>query len=156
MNTGRHRQLFSNTIVQAGEREALEEAGIAVKIEGVLRFMLDGCCPRIVFLARPIDENAECKSIPNFESVGSLWTSHEMLKELNNPADFRSDDPILYFPAVARGELQAVSLETDAFCAFEQTISELTQKRNLTQRDVAPFFRVWEQLKSTYPASAFQ
>jgi 8-oxo-dGTP pyrophosphatase MutT (NUDIX family) len=144
------------TLVQAAKRESLEEAGISVRIEGVLRFMLDGSCPRVVLLARPLEEGAECKSVPDFESVGALWVGHEMLKELNNPGDFRSDAPLRFFPPVATGDLKPQSLDTDAFRAFEQTIASLTQRAEPTRQDIKHFFGVWEDLKHAYPASAFR
>jgi 8-oxo-dGTP pyrophosphatase MutT (NUDIX family) len=46
-------------IIEAGIREAEEEAGLKVKITGVLHFMNEKGlgCPRIVLMAAPIDEN---------------------------------------------------------------------------------------------------
>jgi phosphatase NudJ len=46
-------------MIEAGEREALEEAGIDVVITGVIRFKnaKDLGCPRVVLMANPKDEN---------------------------------------------------------------------------------------------------
>ena len=62
--------------IEAGVREALEEAGVQVEITGVVTFMFHDC-PRVVLMARPIPDDAPCKTIPDFESAGAIWVSAE-------------------------------------------------------------------------------
>ena len=62
----------------AGERETLEEAGVAAKMVGVLSLNLEGCMiPRVLLLAEPLEEHPDDtpKSVPNFESCGALSPS---------------------------------------------------------------------------------
>ena len=143
------------TLVQAAEREALEEAGVEVKVEGVLHFMLHGTTMRVVFLARPVDEGAACKTVPDFESVGALWVDPGDLEGLEE-ADYRSDDPARYFPAVASGRLASHSLVTDTFRALELEVRRLTQLRRVTREDGESVLGCWDQLRAEYPLSAFQ
>jgi len=51
-------------------------------------------------LANPIDERKLPKSIPDFESVGAIWVTTEDLKKLNDPEDYRANDPVYYFNGV--------------------------------------------------------
>lgn len=90
--------------IEAGKREALEEAGIECEITGVLKFMYYDC-PRLVLMAKPLDDNAPCKTIPDFESVGAIWVTMKDLQDLNDPDDYRSPDPVEFFGGVERGEL---------------------------------------------------
>lgn len=94
------------TFVEAAKREAMEEAGIEVEITGVLHFMLSGSCPRIVFQGQPTTKDAICKTVPNYESVGAIWVSAQDLDRLNTE-DYRSPDPVKYFPRIANGSLKA-------------------------------------------------
>eukprot|EP00746_Dinoflagellata_sp_MGD_P019984 gnl/MRDRNA2_/MRDRNA2_14645_c0_seq1.p1 gnl/MRDRNA2_/MRDRNA2_14645_c0~~gnl/MRDRNA2_/MRDRNA2_14645_c0_seq1.p1 ORF type:complete len:389 (-),score=74.47 gnl/MRDRNA2_/MRDRNA2_14645_c0_seq1:82-1248(-) len=141
---------IGETLVEAACRECLEEAGIAVRVTGVLKFMLDRRgTPRILFLAEPIDESGsvEPKSLPDWESVGALWSAVEDLALLNDE-DYRAPDPATYFPKVASGELVPRSLDTDAFRALEKMVQQLTLGNKEARKD---WNGVWEQIQVTYP-----
>jgi 8-oxo-dGTP pyrophosphatase MutT (NUDIX family) len=64
------------TFVDAALRETLEEAGIRVRLRGILRIEhspgLDGARMRVIFLAEPVDDTPP-KSIPDQESLGAAW-----------------------------------------------------------------------------------
>lgn len=65
------------TFVQAAERETLEEAGIPIKAEGILRIehtptIRGNARVRAVLLARPASD-APPKSVPDTESLGARW-----------------------------------------------------------------------------------
>ena len=73
------------TIVQAAERETLEEAGIPIVCEGILRFehtpIGKGTSRvRVFVLARPATD-APPKSTPDSETLGAEWVSLEELSE---------------------------------------------------------------------------
>jgi len=105
-------------MIEAGKREALEEAGLDVEITGVLRFMNEGgSCPRIVLIANPIDKTQQPKSIPDFESVGAIWVTADDLNKLKNPEDYRGNDPVEYFNGVSSGKYKPESVDTPAFQA---------------------------------------
>ena len=141
---------------QAAEHEAIEEAGVEVTVVRVLRLMLgDGHTPRVIFLARPTKNDAVCKLVPDFESVGAMWVSHQALGELRNPEDYRSPDPVEYFPAVAYGRVEGHSVETSSLQSFEAVVRELTLKSRLSDGDLDDFKRAWRQLKLEYPEDAF-
>jgi 8-oxo-dGTP pyrophosphatase MutT (NUDIX family) len=116
------------TLIQAGVREAKEEAGLDVTVTGVLRFMMSGSTPRVVLFAKPKDETQAIKSLPDFESVGAVWVNYKDLEKLNDPQDYRSNDPIKYFGAVESGKLVPMSTETMSFCALDGVVSSLTSK----------------------------
>ena len=67
---------LAETLVEAAERETLEESGVPVVLEGILRIehtpRADGARLRVVFLARPKDETPP-KSVPDDESLGAAW-----------------------------------------------------------------------------------
>lgn len=90
--------------LEAGRREALEEAGLEVEITGVLRFMFHDC-PRVVVMAKPVPDDAPCKTVPDFESAGAIWVSAEDLGLLNNPGDYRAPDPVDFFEPIAAGSM---------------------------------------------------
>lgn len=70
---------------EAAHRETLEEAGIPIIIEGVLRVEHSpgdqGSRMRVIFLARPKDDTPP-KSTPDEESLEARWVSLEELAEL--------------------------------------------------------------------------
>ena len=107
-------------MIEAGKREALEEAGIDVEITGVLRFMNneDLGCPRVVLMANPIDENQVAKSIPDFESVGAIWVTPDDLNKLKDPNDYRFNHPVRYFNGVTSGKYKSAPIDSPAFQAF--------------------------------------
>jgi len=111
---------IGESLLVAAQRETLEEAGVTVRIIGVLRFMVRWATGtvRIIFLVEPEFPDAMPKSIPDWESVGALWVEAAEAQALDVD-DFRSPDPAELFPAVASGELMPQSVDTDAFRSFD-------------------------------------
>lgn len=75
------------TLVEAARRETLEESGVPVVIEGILRIehapFADGKARvRVIFVGRPQD-NTPPKSIPDEESLEAGWFSLEELDDLS-------------------------------------------------------------------------
>ncbi len=74
------------TFVEAAKRETLEEAGIPIELEGVVRFEYsprpDGAARmRVVLLAHPADDTPP-KRIPDQESLEARWFSLEEIEQL--------------------------------------------------------------------------
>jgi phosphatase NudJ len=74
------------TFVQAAQRETLEEAGIPISIEGVLRVehspQGDGSARvRVIMLAHPADDSP-LKAQPDEESLGATWVALDELDAL--------------------------------------------------------------------------
>ncbi len=93
----------SETVIQAAKRETLEEAGIRITIEGVLRIqhtpMGDGSARvRFILLARPEDD-APPKSEPDDESLGAAWMT---LDEVKNVA-LRGSEVLQLFQSATDG-----------------------------------------------------
>jgi len=91
------------SIYDGAIRETLEEGGIRVKLEGLLRVehspMPDGTARcRVFFLARPADDTPP-KSVPDEESLEARWVHP---KELSQYA-LRSDEVTEVIGYVARG-----------------------------------------------------
>ena len=93
---------------EAALRECEEEAGVKIKLTGLLsmRFHPDmhrrqgSVTIRIVFLATPVSENDMTpKTIPDYESVGATWVHIDDLDRLK----LRSKEPYKWFHYVAKG-----------------------------------------------------
>jgi phosphatase NudJ len=79
-------------LVAAAERETLEEAGVLVRVDGIVRFehTPDACGVarlRVVFTAVPVGDTPP-KSIPDDESLEARWVTREELDSL----PLRSDE----------------------------------------------------------------
>jgi len=74
------------SLQDAALREAREEAGIAIKLEGVLRIentvFGDKLRVRAIFLASPADPAAPLKSAPDAESVRAAWMTAAEIEAL--------------------------------------------------------------------------
>lgn len=73
-------------ITEAGRREALEETGVPVVLEGILRIehtpMKEGTARcRVIFVARP-ENDAEPKSVPDRESLAAQWYTLDEVEKL--------------------------------------------------------------------------
>ncbi len=91
------------TLSQAAVRETLEEAGIPVVIESLLRLEYaarpEGTVrARVVFAARPAGD-APPKSVADDESLGARWFTLEEARAL----DLRGHDVIEYIEQLERG-----------------------------------------------------
>jgi len=73
------------SFISAARRETLEEAGIPVEVDGVLRMeyspSLLGTRVRLIFTARPADDSPP-KSVADEESLEARWFTIEELKDL--------------------------------------------------------------------------
>ena len=97
--------------VDAGEtpdaaaiRETKEEAGIDIRLTGLLRLeyrpKAEGYVRmHFIFLAEPLDVHQMPKSIPDYESAGATWCPVDLVKQL----PLRGPEPVQYFEYVAAG-----------------------------------------------------
>ncbi len=74
------------TFVQAAQRETLEEAGVPIAVEGILRVehspLADGKARlRVILVARPADDTPP-KRQPDEDSLGAAWVTLEELNEV--------------------------------------------------------------------------
>jgi phosphatase NudJ len=90
------------SLAAAAVRETFEEAGIVVRVTGVIRVehlpRPEGSRVRVVFLAEPTDDTPP-KSTPDDESLGAEWVA---LDELDT-YPLRGDEVRELFEYVARG-----------------------------------------------------
>ena len=98
---------FGETFPEAAKREVLEEAGVPISLDGILRIehspRLDGSARmRMIFLASPIDDTSP-KSEPDDESLEARWVTIEELDTLGY--SLRSPEVIRLFEQVQRGVL---------------------------------------------------
>jgi phosphatase NudJ len=83
-------------ITRAARRECLEETGVKIVIDGILRIEHepregDARC-RVFFTGRPKDENAATpKSEPDSESLGAAWVTLDELPKYSLRADEVAD-----------------------------------------------------------------
>jgi len=90
------------SFTEAAIRETLEEAGIAIELDGVIRVehspFADGARMRVLFTAHPADDRPP-KSEPDEESLGAAWVTLAELDRL----PLRGDEVRELFELVARG-----------------------------------------------------
>lgn len=91
------------TLVAAAVRETLEESGVPVAVEGIIRIehtpRPDGTARcRVFFLARPIDDTLP-KSVPDDDSLRAAWVTIEDLEKL----PMRGDEVRRLFTHVEKG-----------------------------------------------------
>jgi len=104
----------------AAVRETLEETGVAVRLDGLLRVehtpSPSGMRVRVIFTASPVDDRPP-RTVPDQESLGAAWVS---LDELGGHP-LRGDDALEILRHVAGGAtispLSAVAFEADPFPA---------------------------------------
>lgn len=90
------------TLMQAAHRETLEETGVPIVLEGLLKLQhtptVQGTRLRGIFLARPADETAP-RTTPNEHSLEARWVTLEEL----NALPLRGEEVRLIFEWVAGG-----------------------------------------------------
>jgi 8-oxo-dGTP pyrophosphatase MutT (NUDIX family) len=148
------------TFVEAAIREAKEEAGVEIVVEGLLRCDLRGGAQRIVLFARPRDVGTppRPKSIPDFESVGAMWADPSRLAALRR-RDYRCPDPAELFPAVASGARKPLSLDTEAWRGVEAATRAATATSRGEAGWKAAIDRVaaaWGAMQRAYPRAIFR
>ncbi len=89
--------------VAAARRETLEETGVPVIIEGILKVQhtptLNGTARvRVIFVARPQDDTPP-KNNPDHDSLGSAWMSLEEMRRF----PLRGEEVLHIFEYVAKG-----------------------------------------------------
>jgi len=82
------------SLQEAAVREVLEETGIAIQLEGLLRVehatSASGARVRIIYVASPTDDR-EPKSTPDDESLGAAWLTLDEIRRLKlRGADLRA------------------------------------------------------------------
>jgi len=84
------------TFIQAAHRETMEEAGIKVRLDGILRVehSIQGACSarmRVIFFARPEDSTPP-KSVADEESERAEWMDLTQLEEMSAAGVLRGDE----------------------------------------------------------------
>jgi 8-oxo-dGTP pyrophosphatase MutT (NUDIX family) len=89
---------LGETLQEAAVREAKEEAGIAIRLDGVLRvensIFGSNLRLRAIFLATPVDPTAPLKSVPDSESLRAEWKTAAEIEALGKR--LRSDEPLVW------------------------------------------------------------
>lgn len=90
------------TFADAAIRETLEEAGVPIVLDGVLRVehrpSVDGTRMRVIFVAHPADDTPP-KSVPDEDSLEAKWLTIDEMRSL----PLRGDDVVALFSMVERG-----------------------------------------------------
>src|SRR5262245_40917052 len=93
---------LGETLPDAARRETLEETGIEVELEGVLKVQHTpsgaGARVRVIFVARPADDTSP-RATPNDHSLAAAWVTLEGLGRL----PLRGDEVRELFEEVASG-----------------------------------------------------
>ncbi|CAF1227682.1 unnamed protein product [Rotaria sordida] len=92
---------------KAAERETLEEAGVKIRLTGILKIEFvprtDINRLRVIFFAEPFDENdCEPKSIPDYESYGAMWLTYEQTVQCSAQGQLRGNEPLKWFKYVVQ------------------------------------------------------
>lgn len=114
--------------MEAAIRETKEEAGIDIRITGLLKMEYNPkrdrgggqyVRMRFVFYAEPVDSDQLPKSIPDYESVGATWVQADEVQNL----PLRGPEPTIYFSYVAAGQpiypLEVISGTASSFVGSE-------------------------------------
>ena len=90
------------TLAEAAHRETMEETGVRIVLEGILKIQhtpsADGSRLRVIFLARPSDETPP-RDHPNEHSLEARWVTLEELA----PLPLRGQEVAALFRWVADG-----------------------------------------------------
>ncbi|KAL4147733.1 hypothetical protein PRNP1_011487 [Phytophthora ramorum] len=94
---------------QAAVRETKEEAGIDIRLTGLLKLEYHPkhdrsgsqyVRMRFIFYAEPLDCDQPPKSIPDYESAGATWCRADQVASL----PLRGSEPVTYFNHIASGK----------------------------------------------------
>ena len=107
-------------LLQAAQRETLEETGLKVKFDGIVRvehtLMGDHVRMRVIFTARPVDD-AQPKSEPDEHSLRAAWATLEDLDKVQ----LRGNDVRRILEYVANGgRIYPMSLLTHEGAPFPE------------------------------------
>ena len=90
------------SLIAAAERETLEEAGIPIAVDGIVRVehtpMPDAATVRVIFSARPADDTPP-KSVADDDSLGAMWATIDDIRSL----PLRKDEVLRICGHLARG-----------------------------------------------------
>ncbi len=90
---------LGETLVEAALRETLEEAGVPIRVTGLIRIehnaALFGSRVRVVYLAEPVSDVAP-KSVADEESLGAAWVRPDQLSEYQPLRDHQVRELIDY------------------------------------------------------------
>ena len=93
------------TLVEAARRETLEEAGIEIRIDGILRIehspTVDFVRVRVIFVGHAIDDTLP-KSMPDRHTLGAAWVTLAELADANR-YPMRGDEVARLFSYVETG-----------------------------------------------------
>jgi ADP-ribose pyrophosphatase YjhB (NUDIX family) len=88
---------------EAAIRETKEEAGVDVRLTGVLTLQMkakkDYTRMRVIFFAEPLDDEQKPKSVPDYESVGASYFSYEEIRKVK----LRGSEPLIWIDYVEKG-----------------------------------------------------
>lgn len=142
------------SFAEAAIREVKEEAGIDVRLTGILRFIGE---KGIVFAAEPLTPSAVLlKEIPDYESLGATWASLPEVLKLD-PSDFRDKDPAELFPLLEHGRSCPFPEDNSAFSTFEAAVKTITSNEAAdTETCLSLALQAkWQVLKQVFPAELF-
>merc|ERR1711865_598264 len=92
----------------AAVRCCADQAGLSVRLEGVLRTEFDsrssapGSRLRMIFLARAINDYDVLKTVPNRHSSGAVWVDGNKLTVQNDHIPLAGNEPSVWFDYVLR------------------------------------------------------
>ncbi|CAF4433817.1 unnamed protein product [Rotaria sp. Silwood2] len=101
---------------KAAERETLEEAGVKIRLTGILKIEFvprsDITRLRVIYFAEPFDEhNCEPKAIPDYESYGAMWLTYEQTVQCSTQGQLRGNEPLKWFKyVVENGTIHPLSI----------------------------------------------
>lgn len=101
------------TLSDGAKRETFEEAGVNVRLIGILSIEYESYKTeqptlhrghtrmRVIFLGEPasVADGEQCKTLPDYESVGAVWASVDELEHMA----LRGSEPLEWFPYVTNG-----------------------------------------------------
>jgi len=98
---------YGETFTTAAIREAKEEAGVDIELDGILR-VEHSAFPeysrmRVIFAAHSKDPTQPLKSKPDKHSNGAHWMTLQEVSQLHEKGKLRTVEPLLYFQWINTG-----------------------------------------------------